>query len=346
MIIITKTIEALCKYKADLKAILFYKSRVRLYFFLLVMLPYLFMPTYTKAAITFKSGFENGVTMSDFLPGTNWYKKIYGSDQGYDWETDLPGGSNNYWNLILNRSVFPNPSECLNLDISSSQAHTGSRSLHMKVIKLCRYNSVQARVSYLPKVGLWPYDETYIKYWLKFPSDFATKLKAGGTSGGANLNEIRMSDASMRIVFEVVTINGGDLFWRGYAEDYKTSGWQPFWIETASNPPVPIGEWFQVEIYFKPKTYVEGGGAYWVKINGTKIIEVIPTATKRICGKSNGSATCSNPSDWNLLKLYTFKNDIEAWLDDLEIYDTLPSAKDSIKSPPEAPTGLRLILEP
>jgi hypothetical protein len=89
-----------------------------------------------------------------------------------------------------------------------------------------------------------------------------------------------------------------------------------------SDEAVPVGEWFHVEIYFKPKTYAEGGGAYWAKINGKKIIEVIPTPTKRICGDSDASTTCPNPYNWNMIKLYTYTDNIEAWIDDFELYDT------------------------
>lgn len=281
-------------------------------------------PAYSSADELFKSSFEQGVDMSDFIPGSKWTKTITGSDQGYDWGTDLPGGSNNFWNLILDRSAYPNPSECLDLDISSNQSKSGSRSLHMKVLKRCSYNGVNARVSYLPSMGNWPYDQTYIKYWLKLPASFAANLRKDGQSGTANFNELRMNDANLRIIFDVVTVDGGDLKFRIFSDDIS-SGWNPHWIKT-SNEPVPIDQWFKVEIYFNVKTYAEGGGVYWVKINGKKILEVIPTATMRICGKSVTSKTCENPSDWNLIKLYTWENyPIEAYLDDLEIRNALDS---------------------
>jgi hypothetical protein len=333
MITISNVIVTLCRYRADLKANLFQRSQIRSCFFFLFILPYLFLPMTAKGATIFKSGFETSVTMSDFISSTNWYKKTYGSDKGYDWNSDLPGGSANFWNLILNSATYPNPSECLELDITTDEAHTGSRSLHMRHVKQCKYNSVIARVSYLPTMGLWPYDETHIKFWLKLPNNFDDNLKADGTSGTANFNEIRMSSADLRIVFDIVTVGGGPLKFRAWAEDIS-SGWNPHWIET-SNETVPIGEWFQVEIYFHVKTYAEGGGAYWIKINGKKIIEVIPTATKRICGSSVSSKTCDNPSDWNLIKLYTYENDIEAFLDDFEIYNTLTiNETDPSLSPP------------
>lgn len=295
---------------------------VRSFIVSLLLLSCLLLPAHAKADTIFKSGFENGVTMSGFIPGTKWTKEISGSDEGYDWDKDIPGGSGNFWNLILDSSEYPDPSECMDLDISSNQSRTGSKSLHMRVKKKCDYDGVNARVSYLTSMGLWPHDETHIKYWLYLPSSFEKNMKLDQDSATANFNEIRMGSSDLRIVFDIVSVAGGDLKFRIWAEDIS-AGWNPHWIKT-SDDPVPINRWFHVEIYFNVKTYAEGGGAFWVKIDGKKILETIPDATTRICGKSVDSATCDNPSDWNLIKLYTWEgNPIEAYLDDFEIYDKL-----------------------
>jgi hypothetical protein len=97
--------------------------------------------------------------------------------------------------------------------------------------------------------------------------------------------------------------------------------WDPQFPAQRSSMPVPVGEWFFVEIFTNFKTYREGNGVIWVKINGRKILEVKPTSQYRICGRTTSSSTCDNPSDWNLIKLYTYDSNIEAWLDDYQIYD-------------------------
>jgi hypothetical protein len=334
-------IEVQGSYKASLNDRFFHKCKTMLGFSLLLLICFLFIPMHATGETIFESGFERGVTMSDFIPsGKYWCKKTYGSDRGYDWETDLPGGSGNKWNVLINKFTFPKPSQCLELDISSSEAHTGSRSLHMKVVKKCTYNKVIGRVSYLPTMGLWPYKETHIKYWLKLAPDVDDRLIASGKD--LHLNEIRMSDADLRILAGITGKNGY-LSFKAFADDIR-GGWNPHWVKI-SKKRVPVNKWFQVEIYFKSKTYREGGGAFWVKFNGTKVIEVIPTKTKRICGASVNSASCKNPSDWNLIKLYTYDNNIEAWLDDFEIYNTLTptsGAKGTAESP-APPTGLKVI---
>jgi hypothetical protein len=341
MITKANLIEVQGGYKAGLKASFFHKSKSMLVFSLLLLLCCLLIPVHATGGTIFESGFERSVTMSDFKADTYWYKKIYGSDQGYDWETDLPGGSGNKWNVLIRRSAFPTPSKCLELDISSSEAHTGSRSLHMKVIKSCEYNGVVGRVSYLPTIDSWPYDETHIKYWLKLASDVDDKLIAAGKA--LHLTEIRMADADLRILAGITSQNGY-LQFKAFADDIK-GGWNPHWVKI-SNERVPINKWFQFEIYFNCKTYREGGGAFWIKIDGTKVIEVIPTRTRRICGAKVDSATCRNPSDWNLIKLYTHANrSIEAWLDDFEIYNTLTptgGARDTAE-PLSPPSGLKVL---
>jgi hypothetical protein len=340
MITNENTIESLGGYKAGIKDIFFHKSKAVLKailgFSVLLLFYCPFISTHATAETVFKSGFEKGVTMSNFLKGgDNWKKKIYGSDQGYDWGADLPGGSANHWNLILNRYAFPNPSECLELNIDSTRAHNGSRSLHMEVKKQCKNDGITPRISYNPTMGTWPYDETHIKYWLRLPSKIKTYTKS------IILNEIFLGDADLRIAFNIKKDVGGPLRFGVWADDIK-SGWNPHW-EKKSDYPVPIDKWFQVEIYFKCKTYAEGGGAYWIKINGTKILEVKPTRYKRICGASVKSSTCKNPSDWNLIKFYTFGNDIEAWLDDFRIYNTLTATSVSNQQHIEPPTGLKVL---
>jgi hypothetical protein len=330
------TIEVLGTYKVGLKDRFFRKSKTMLGFSLLLLLSCLFISTYATAETIFKSGFENGVTMSGFIKGShNWYKRISGSDQGYDWKTDLPGGTANYWNLVLDRDAFPYPSRCLELNISSTEAHQGSRSLHMRVNKQCKDNGTIARIAYLTAVGLWPYDETHIKYWLKLPTNIKYREKS------IILNEIFLSDANLRIAFNMAKDVDGKYKFGAWADDIS-SGWNPHWTKK-SNKTVPLNQWFHVEIYFNCKTYAEGGGAYWIKIDGTKILEMKPTRTKRICGASVNSKTCKNPSDWNLIKLYSYDNDIEAWLDDFRIFDTLTPTSVSNQQSIEPPTGLEVI---
>jgi hypothetical protein len=329
-------IEALFSYKSGLKYGFFYKSKSMLGFSFLLLLSCLLIPTNATGETIFKSGFEKGVTMSGFLSHyKHWKKDIKGADQGYDWKYDLLG-IESYWNLLISNK-YQNPSNCLELDISNEEANTGARSLHMRHIKKCENNSVNARVSFHPNVR-WPYEETHIKYALKFAPDLKPNMKRASRAW-VMLNELRMSDANLRICFDIWTKDGNPLKFRIYADDIS-SGWNPHWMHI-SNEKVPVGEWFDVEIYFKCRTYAEGGGKYWVKINGKKILEAIPTARKRICGVSTKSSTCKNPSDWNLIKLYSFTPDIEAWLDDFEIYNKLtPTIGEQA---PEAPTGLKVI---
>jgi hypothetical protein len=336
MITKANLIEVQGSYKAGLKARFFHKSKSMSVFSLLLLLCCLLIPVHATGETIFKSGFEKGVTMSGFSSdGSNWKKEISGADKGYDWKYEFLGVES-FWNLVLDKGYTP--SECLELDISNEEANTGTRSLHMRHIKQCKKDGVNARISFHPNI-IWPYEETHIKYALKFAPDLETNMRSDSRSW-VMLNELRMSDANLRICFDVYSNDHGPLTFRIFADDIS-SGWNPHWMYI-SNEKVPVGKWFDVEIYFRCRTYREGGGAYWVKINGTKILQAIPTASKRICGASVTSSTCKNPSDWNLIKLYSFDNDIEAWLDDFEIYNKLTDT--TIKEQePEAPTGLKVI---
>jgi hypothetical protein len=290
----------------------------------ILVLGIVFLMGSVSGATVFKSGFEDPVVMSNWISGTNWYKETTGADQGYDWETDFIT-TDSFWNIILNKNTYPNPDECIGLDIITEEHHSGSKALYVEVKKSCKYSSVEARVSHSLEVT-WPYDEAHFKAWIKIPSSSETALRGDG--GTINLNELRNPENpdGLRIVFDILSNSGASLQFRIWSELWRESGWQPHWIHIAEGVTVPIDQWFQYEVYYYPRTYAQGGGAYWIKVNGVKILEQIPTSTKRICGATASDATCAKPFAWNMIKCYTYDYPVKAYLDDIELYNTLTSS--------------------
>ena len=95
-----------------------------------------------------------------------------------------------------------------------------------------------------------------------------------------------------------------------------TAGHKEDWGIENHDTPVPVGEWFLLEVFMKQST--GGDGRLWVAVNGDVI------ADHR--GRTNLNSTIRT---WNIFKAYTAKKcisrgEIYQWIDDVEIYDDFP----------------------
>ena len=219
--------------------------------------------TAADAKLLFKSGFE-GVSINYVTSYGQWWGKMSGTDTvtGYTWPDDLPGDGAFQPNLRVdprgqtcadartnNNNRVPDvatlnqyieekivsvngpfgPTQALYVNVKKGGANQGCSSVRSNFVIFVHPDEP------LNKQG-------YIKYWLKLQDNLETVMKEG--SRWRLVIEWKASDEyrfSLNIGYQ------DKLYW--YAEgkfNYKLD-WKAF----NTNTPVPVGEWFLFEVFYK-----------------------------------------------------------------------------------------------
>jgi hypothetical protein len=284
--------------------------------FLIFLIIFLFPVSTNAASLIFSSGFESNVSISSATDiGSYWSFTMDGSDNGYDWCSDMPGAhiapyDTCYWNLALPDSVTY--SEYFAHEIDTLTGHLGSstKALHLQIKKKYSSGGTAARFQLnVEPIGSIPpnnLEEYYMQYWVKFGSNWATSLSDNQNVLLWTQASCVSSDTVKLYVGHVSSINGDDFFWRVWSESPSS-----VWIENKVVP-VPIDEWFKLGIYFKNST--TSTGRVVIYVNDVAIINY--QAANNIC---------SYVGVFNPFKLYTFDSSaFDIWYDDFLLYDGLP----------------------
>ncbi len=254
--------------------------------------------------LLFKSGFENGVTISDFDTVNEDYRYIQGSDvEGFSWPIDVLDCNVEESGLHY---VFSDSNQALFSEIQTVLGHNGTETKAL-------YN----KESYTTNNTQLPYEileikdgkkDLYIKYWIKVDSisnkqpniwrtffEWKTKDYAEGTG--------------FRLISYIYTDNDGIPYWHWQGDANPQN---PIWEIDNHDIPVPLNKWFLTEFYWHFSENSDGR-ALW-KING------------QVVGDHYGPTTRnSKPIDFIMLtQIYGNSNPKHQWIDDIEIWNKIP----------------------
>jgi len=260
--------------------------------------------TNKTSKLLFKSGFENGVVINDFDVDNDDYRYIQGSDvEGFSWPINVLGNNVSETGLHY---VDSDNNQALFSEIQTVIGHDGTttKALYNKEF----YNTDSTQLPYEILDITDGKKDLYIKYWIKVDAEsnqqpdiwrtffeWKTKDYAEGTG--------------FRLISYIYTDNDGIPYWHWQGDANPQN---PIWEIDNRDINVPLNEWFLTEFYWH-WSEGEDGRALW-KING------------QVVGDHYGPTTLnSKPIDFIMLtQIYGNSNPKHQWIDDIEIWDSLP----------------------
>jgi hypothetical protein len=151
----------------------------------------------------------------------------------------------------------------------------------------------------------------YLSQWIMLQPDLAQKMTS---NTWRDLFEWKTTDTDYRVQLAIKS-NNGSLYWAAIGDGYVPS-FTEYWRVNNTSVPVPVGQWFKLEIYWKRGS--GSNGRVWMAVNG----QVIADQSANNIGP-NGS-----PIDRIMMnQLYSGSPySIYQWVDDVQIWSTFPSA--------------------
>jgi hypothetical protein len=276
------------------------------------------------AQLLFKSGFESGVTLTPYFPeNTIWRRNITGTDSttGFTWPGDLPGERTPIFQFVLGKEARFEDFVATKIETVPGRDGKPTKAMFFEVINDDPDFVSLTRVEYM----YWPppeHDQCYVKYWMKLQEDF---LDVIGTTDKPVWRLFMECKEPKRLPGK----QNYDYRWNLHIYKDGDTG-KPYFVINAEqgNPehirhfdirnkdvPVPIGEWFKVEYFWKHHV---SNGRFWLKINDV----LIGDHKGRLSHPDGHNKTAAFHS---FMKLYVGRgwfhggNTARAWIDDIEI---------------------------
>lgn len=232
----------------------------------------------------FKSGFEAGVELRPDDPA-RLLDALVGRDKttGFDWSSDLPAKTSKFVYIVKGAPA----SGDIRTELRNTTGRTGAatRALYMEVTKLTpdfRERGVPNRNEFL--LFHPGYDQVYTRHWIKLQDNYLKVCPRGDAQSWRMFYEIKEPDSKVsrvagadnrqtgtnnyRISFYIRRKTDGKLYWHVRGESpqpVRVVDWDVFNDEVA----VPIGRWFQVEVFFRHKPAPDG--MVWLAIDGRQV---------------------------------------------------------------------------
>jgi len=282
-------------------------------------------PPPDSPVLLFASGFENDVVIEpEYRAGGQWWQEITGTDRstGFTWPDDLPAPPIGFQPLVAADTPDPSAYTFNRIILAPGPRGDLSRVLHQEVTR-DDPDLGTVRSNYLldPK----DVEEAYTRCWVYLQPDLLEVMSAGDVPyKWRQLWEMKCApDAltpdgfgwSYRYNVTLVYRASQGLFFRAQSEVRGLNITD--WVYENDAIPVPRGEWFLFEVYFRQSA---SDGRFVVKIDGTTL-----------CDHHGRTMVTERGNKWNLVKCYTDTQHLEqngrsAWqrVDDLEVWSTMP----------------------
>lgn len=290
-----------------------------------------------EAKLLFSSGFEGDITLgAPVLHGNGAWQDISGTDRetGFAWPPKLWGGATSRFQLIAGArervESVARLREQMHNEIQDVTGHDGrpTRALYSAVMRGVggadrNGDDTQNVFHLLP--GPVAQGDLYVSYWLKLQADLLPRMTAEKWAGRViadwktGIGTGGSPGADYRILLSVFGERAQRrLYWHLQGDNVANGGLAAriFWERSNMTEPVPVGEWFRVEMFVHRSQ--QGDGRVWVAINGHTLFD------------HEGPNMGVNRLPWNRLMIflnYSTNQLLPAfqWVDDVEIWDGLPA---------------------
>lgn len=280
------------------------------------------------AKLLFKSGFEGEIALgSPVMYGNGAWQEIAGTDRetGFTWPPKIWRGATGRFQLIAGeREIVKSPAalrEYMYNEIQTVAGRDGkpTRALYSAVLKSVRgarrnTDATQNVFHLLPSPG--EQGDLYASYWLKLQPDLLERMTAAKWAGRVITDWKTGGD--YRIILSVFGDRAGKrLYWNLRGDNVANGGLPPqiFWELTNTSVPVPVGEWFRVEVFVRRSG--DADGRVWVAIDGRTLFD------------RRGPNLGVDKLPWNRVMVflnYSTHQELPAyqWVDDIELWDGFP----------------------
>jgi hypothetical protein len=206
-----------------------------------------------RTKLLFSSGFEHPVTVAP--PRTekgDWRFPIRGADEGFAWQSELPGGKPHAFFPIVPASVPVGPYADTRLEtVPGPHGGTPTRALYQEVSRDVEFTPNKRVRNQFPTH--WKRERGSLAYWIKLQANLAQLMPKDGTNYWRQLIEFRGSwqhRTDYRLWIGVVRGPRGSLLhWRTTAELRPRKGGRIIdFTHNAHRPPIPLGKWFRFKV--------------------------------------------------------------------------------------------------
>lgn len=293
------------------------------------------LPQILLAQQVFKSGFENNTTIGpdNGFGGSGFFQSVTGTDTstGYTWPLNLWGAQQMGIHLDPEDGYTDADTSHFLNEIVTMTGHTGAstKALHMKIFGYDN-NSCCAQDVLEANTFSTPIHDEYFRIWVNISSQLLTNFAAN-----SNDFEVLWEWKTLNNTRVGTNINnsGGTPYWSFQTDDLGRSMacqyedpntgatysgcstyvnlWQIYGRQKSL--PVPIGQWFLLEVWQHRSIGQDGRYAY--AVNGTLVYDY------RGPNYGLGNEEVTNSYYMNM---YGAQFPKEWWLDDIEVRDSLP----------------------
>jgi len=250
--------------------------------------------------LLFSSGFEEGVYLAEINDG---YQFIRGTDSktGFSWPIAILGASESALHFIDDDNQ-----NALMWEIQTVTGHDGQPTRALYNIEYYKTDATQCPYEILNITE--GAKDLYIKFWIKLDSSSLTQQNMWRTFFEWKTKDYA-EGTGFRLISFIYTDDDGIPYWHWQGDANPQN---PVWEIDNRTVVVPREEWFLTEFYWH-WSEGEDGRALW-KING------------QVIGDHYGPTTLnSKPIDFIMLtQIYGDANPKYQWVDDIEIWDTIP----------------------
>ena len=250
--------------------------------------------------LLFSSGFEEGVYLAEINEG---YQYIRGTDSktGFSWPITILGASESALHFIDDDNQ-----NALMWEIQTVTGHDGQPTRALYNIEYYKTDATQCPYEILNITE--GTKDLYIKFWIKLDSSSLTQQNMWRTFFEWKTKDYA-EGTGFRLISFIYTDDDGIPYWHWQGDANPQN---PVWEIDNRTVVVPREEWFLTEFYWH-WSEGEDGRALW-KING------------QVIGDHYGPTTLnSKPIDFIMLtQIYGDANPKYQWVDDIEIWDTIP----------------------
>lgn len=288
----------------------------------------------TPAKPWFKSGFEAGTELVPDEPARK-LDRFAGRDAttGFDWSADLPAKSASF---VYIANANP-PTDYFRTELRDTAGRAGAptRALYMEVTKISPARATTGVLNRNEFSLFQPAaDQAYTRHWLRLQDNYLEVCPQDDKTSWRMFYEVKEPDSKVarvagkenrqtgtnnyRISCYIRRTPAGKLYWHVRGESpqpVRKVDWDIFNDEV----PVPVGRWFQVEVFFRHAPAPDG--LVWLAIDGRQV------------ALHRGNA--QHPTNPLPLKFYSpFKlyqspewlaaGPVSQWIDDVEFWPDFP----------------------
>ena len=302
----------------------------------LIVVPLALLAQSQSPTLLFKSGFEQNTTLGPVTgnaPGSI-EQTISGTDlsTGFSWPLlafNPNPGLTGIHTIPYSGATDPLANHFFNA-IDGTQARSGSYSL---LLKLDGYpqGSCCAQDTF-DIVGMsQSITSMYQRIWIKLQPDFQTQVQTHTNTFWRVMWEFKTT-SDYRTAAYIYGNANGNAYWHVHADNRADGGVPPFvtyWSVDNTTIPVPMNQWFLMEIYLKRST-ASDGRFFWA-VNGQTIADRLGP---------NYGANNEAIQGMYLQNVYGNYFPMYQWVDDFEIWDAPPCANLPCGAQPSPPTNL------